>query len=187
MKVQKAGKKLIFIPKYRFDYINNQKKALEKKVELLTTIILDLKLNNRNRTNIMVKELNNSIGNLLNEILPGVSIYYENVNLELKKPAFFVICNASKIIQKNNGIFETELNYKVKFITDKENYYEEFYKVSIELLKRINFVDEIKVIDKSTEILEENLYFNFKLKVRERNSDEFIPMNKLSTNADYEQ
>lgn len=187
MKNEQAGKKLIFIPKYRFDDINNQKKALEKKVEVLKKIILDLKLSNRNRTNIMVKELNNSIGNLLKEILPEASIYYENVNTDLKKPAFFVICNASKMAQKNNGIFETELSYKVKFITDQVSCYEEFYKVSIEMLKRVNYVDDVKVTDKSTEIIEDNLYFNFKLKVREKSVDEFIPMNKLTTNADYEQ
>ena len=187
MKSEKAGKKLIFIPKYRFDDINNQKKALEKEVDILKHIILDLKLDNRNRKNTMVKELNNSIGNLLVKILPEATVYYENVSSDLKKPAFFVICNTSKLVQKNNGIFETELNYRLKFSTDKTNCYEEFYKVSIEMLKRINFIDDIKVTDKSTEIIENNLYFNFKIKVREKMVDEFIPMKKLSTNADYEQ
>lgn len=132
----------------------------------------------------MISDIKQAIVNKLKELYPGYTVYDEDVPQNFRKPSFLITVIEQDYSKRLNNRYRSSLSFDIAYFSDKKTEIKgDCLLVQLNLLRSFDLIGTYRVKNKKANITDNVLHFTFDINYSEMKIEEFIKMQKQTTNT----
>lgn len=132
----------------------------------------------------MISNIKQAIVNKLLELYPDYTIYDEDVPQNFKTPSFLISLIEQNYSKRLNNKYKSTLSFDIAYFSDEDSteIKNDCLDVQIDLIRAFDLVGSYRVLNKQATITDDVLHVTFDINYSELKEEEFVKMQKQTTN-----
>lgn len=132
----------------------------------------------------MISNIKQAIVNKLLELYPDYTIYDEDVPQNFKTPSFLISLIEQNYSKRLNNKYKSTLSFDIAYFSDEDSteIKNDCLDVQIDLIRAFDLVGSYRVLNKQATITDDVLHITFDINYSELKEEEFVKMQKQTTN-----
>lgn len=132
----------------------------------------------------MISDIKQAIVNKLLELYPNYVVYDEDIPQNFKTPSFLITLVEQNYNKRLNNKYQSTLSFDIAYFSDKSSteIKNDCLDVQIDLIRAFDLVGSYRVLNKQATITDDVLHITFDINYSEVKEEEFVKMQKQTTN-----